>query len=176
MNADARVQHYHPAIKSLHWLIVILVFSQIPLGFLQLGTSGGVYHAINIWHVNLGFTLLLLMLLRLGIRLSTQKPPALNATPRWDAVLAGLNHRLFYLLLICQSLLGLFVTDAQGFPLTWLGLIPIGDPIGKSPAAETLLSAHHYLAWAIVALVVAHICGALYHRTIRRDATLARIT
>jgi cytochrome b561 len=176
MATEAHPQHYHPALKILHWLIVILVIAQIPLGFLQFGTGDGLYNAINLSHVNLGFTLLLLMMIRLGVRLGTHTPDRLAGTPTWDAMLAGLNHRLLYLMLICQPILGLLVTDAQGFPLTWLSVIPIWDPIGKSPAATALLTAHHYLTWAIVALVVLHICGALYHRVIRRDGTLVRIT
>lgn len=179
MHAEARLQHYHPAIKGLHWLIVVLVLAQIPLGFLQIGTAGNnesLYHAVNLAHVNLGFTLLLLVLIRLGIRLSTPVPAVLPGTPKWDIVLARGSHGLLYFLLICQPILGLLVTDTQGFPLTWLGLVPIWDPIGNSPLRDILLPVHMYVAWALVAIVALHVCGALYHRVILRDATLARIT
>lgn len=179
MDTAARSQHYHPAIKSLHWLIAVLVIAQIALGFLQIGTADNneqLYHAVNLAHVNLGFTLLLLVLIRLGVRLYTPLPAALPGTPRWDAALARFSHRLLYLLLICQPIVGLLVTDTQGYPLIWLGIIPIWDPIGNSPLRDILLPVHTYLAWAIVAVVVLHISGALYHRVVLRDETIARIT
>ena len=42
--------------------------------------------------------------------------------------------------------------------------------------AETLSAIHYWLAWAVLALVGLHVAGVLYHRVIRRDGVLARMT
>lgn len=176
MNENPRPTRYHPALAILHWLIAVIVISQIPLGFLQIGTQGPLYHTINLFHVNLGFTLLLLMLARIAVRLRVGAPPRLPGTPEWTHVLARTNHVLLYVVIIVQTFLGLAVTDAQGFPLKWLEIIPIWAPIGESPVRTVLLAVHRNLAFLLVALIAAHIAGALYHRIVLHDATLARIT
>lgn len=176
MNDTAlEVQAYHPAIKTLHWLIALLVFALLPLGFLQKLVKEEVYATVNFWHVNLGFTLLLLMLCRLAVRWSTRVPPAIPGTPRWADRLARWNHRVLYALLLLEPVLGYLVTNAQGFPLEWFDLIPIWSPFGKSSAADTLLAVHEGVAWLLLTLVVLHVGGALYHHVVRRDATLSRI-
>jgi cytochrome b561 len=176
IKTEARAQHYHPAIKAFHWLVAVPVFTILPLGFLQMLVKPSVYGDINFWHVNLGFLLFWLMLARLCARFLTHTTARPAGIPAWQANLAAVNHWLLYLALIGQTILGFLVTNAQGFPLTWFNVIPVWSPIGKSPAAGALLVVHHYLAWGIVALIALHICGALYHRVIRRDDTLARIT
>lgn len=176
MGPKVRSQHYHPLLKALHWLVAVLVFAVWPLGFLQMLVKSDVYGDVNFWHVSLGFTLFWLMLARLCVRFLAETPARPADILAWQASLAALNHWLLYLALICQPILGFLTTNAQGFPLVWFGAIPVWDPIGKSPAANTLLTAHTYLAWMILALVTLHIGGALYHRVIRRDGTLARIS
>lgn len=176
MNENPLPTRYHPAIAILHWLIAVIVISQIPLGFLQIGTQGPLYHTINLFHVNLGFTLLLLVVAQIGIRLHVGAPPRLPGTPSWTHVLARTNHVLLYAVVIIQTFMGLAVTDAQGYPLEWLDLIPIWDPIGKSPVRVVLLEVHRGLAFLLVALIALHVAGALYHRVVLRDTTLARIT
>ncbi len=171
-----RTQHYHPAAKALHWLVAVLLCAVVPLGFLQKLVKEDVYAYVNFWHLSLGFTLFLVMLARLGVRLLTKTPGSPADTPPWASRLAAWNHWLLYAALICEPILGYLTTNAQGYPLVWFDVIPIWSPFGKSPAADTILAVHLYLAWVIVGLVLLHICGVLYHRLIRRDDSLARMT
>ncbi|HEX7386760.1 MAG TPA: cytochrome b [Castellaniella sp.] len=172
----AQAQRYHPALKALHWLIALLVCFVLPLGLLQKVVKEDVYGTINFWHVNLGFTVFLLMLIRLAVRVRTGVPASSPGTPSWAARLGILNHRLLYLALIIEPILGYFTTNAQGFPLDWFDVIPIWSPFGKFPIADSILAVHLCVAFVIIALVVLHVCGALYHRLVRRDGALARMT
>lgn len=166
---------YRPAVKALHWLIALVLLFLMPLGFLQKLVKEDVYDVVNFWHVSLGFTLLLMMLVRLAVRVSGPVPPDPAGTPRWAARLALWNHRLLYALLIIEPVFGYLTTNAQGFPLVWFDLIPIWSPFGKSDAADTLLAIHLAIAWVLLVLIVLHVCGALYHHIVRRDNSLLRI-
>ena len=80
-------------------------------------------------------------------------------------------------MLIAQPAVGFLATNAHGFPLDWFGLGTAPSPVGESPAlAETLSAIHYWLAWAVLALVGLHVAGVLYHRVIRHDGVLARMT
>ncbi|CAM5183946.1 Cytochrome b561 OS=Castellaniella defragrans OX=75697 GN=HNR28_001002 PE=3 SV=1 [Castellaniella defragrans] len=171
-----QAQRYHPALKALHWLIALLVCFVLPLGLLQKVVKDEVYDGINYWHVNLGFTVFLLMLIRLTVRWRTGAPASPDGTPRWASCLSVLNHRLLYLALLVEPVLGYFTTNAQGYPLDWFNVIPVWSPMGKSPLADSILAVHLYVAFVILALVVLHVLGALYHRLVRRDDALARMT
>lgn len=176
MDTDQQTRRYHPALVTLHWLVALLLLFVLPLGFLQKLVKEDVYDVVNFWHVNLGFTVFLLMWLRLGVRRRTRVPASAAGTPAWAARLGVLNHRLFYALLLIEPILGYLTTNAQGYPLVWFNLVPIWSPFGKSDAADAILAIHFYVAWVILALIVLHVCGALYHRIVRRDDTLSRMT
>lgn len=175
MNADDAMG-FHPLARAFHWIVAVLVFAVWPLGavisFIAEEHKTGFYF----WHESLGFLVLWLMLARLCVRFLTVTP----AKPDMPAPLVALAHAnqwALYLALIVQPVIGFLMTNAHGFPLDWFGLFTVPSPIGKSPEIADILSAVHYwLALTILGLVVLHVAGALFHRVIRRDDTLARMT
>lgn len=169
---------YPAVIKTLHWLIAVLVFVVLPLGFLQKLVKEDVYDVVNIWHISLGFTVFLLMLGRVAARFLVRRriPPRAADMPRWESRLAAWVQGLLYAALLIEPVLGWLTTNAQGFPLVWFDLIPIWSPFGKSPAADLLLDIHLTVAWVIIALIGLHVAGALYRRIICRDDTLSSMT
>jgi cytochrome b561 len=171
-----RTPSYHPLVKTLHWLVTLLLLVIWPLGFMQRMVKDEFYAPINFWHVTLGITLFWLVLARVVARLSTGRPPVRDRAPAWTHRLANVVQALLYLALIVQPILGLLTSDAQGFPLKWFDVIPLPNPIAKSDAAtRILLTAHFTVAWLLFVLVALHVCGALYHHVLRRDDTLLRI-
>jgi cytochrome b561 len=68
------------------------------------------------------------------------------------------------------------MSSAFGFPVVYLGLIPLPDlvPVDRALAAR-LQRLHFTLAMALLALVAAHAAAALYHHLVRRDDTLRRM-
>lgn len=167
---------YHPAARAFHWGVAFLVFAVWPLGAVISFVAKDSQTAFYFWHESLGFMVLWIMLARLCVRFLTHTP-AKPAMPRWLAGVAHINQWALYLALIAQPVVGFLATNAHGFPLEWFGLFAVWSPIGKSPAIADILSAVHYwLALTIGLLIVLHIGGALYHRVIRGDDTLARIT
>lgn len=175
--APAPGASFHWMAKTLHWVIAVLVFVVLPLGIMQKLVQEEYYGAVNFLHESLGGAIFLLMLLRLLVRALTRTPGPAPGTPRWAVRLAGWVQGLLYALLLGEPILGHLTGSAQGFPLVWLHLIPVWTPIAKSDAAvHVLLPMHGLVALLIALLIVLHIAGALYHRIVLRDDTLARMT
>lgn len=173
----ARASHFHPAAKAFHWVVAVFVFCVLPLGFLTGLVRSDVSADVFFWHESLGFTVLWLMLARLCVRFLTVTPAKPAGIPRLQAGLAHLSQWLLYLALICQPVVGFLTTNAQGYGFSWFGVLPIASPIGASEVwAGRLATLHWALGWTILVLIAVHLCGALYHRVVRGDDTLARMT
>ena len=87
MNTPKR---YHPALVTLHWLIALLIFTDLYIGYfyirpiLMLGHGGvpGTDLILKI-HMAAGVAILVLLIIRFIIRLTTRKPaPATQASKR----------------------------------------------------------------------------------------------
>lgn len=167
---------YVPAARVLHWLVAVLVLVVWPIGYVIGFVKDDVKLNFYMVHESLGFIVIWLMLARLFVRLLNPPPPPLDESgPR--RILASTVHTLLYVALLAQPVLGFLATNAFGFPLEWFWLVPIWSPIGKSDDLAPLLgAAHYYVGWAILVLFALHIAGVLYHRLVRRDETLQRMT
>lgn len=168
------VDRYPPVMRSLHWLVAVLVLATWPLGLMIGFTKDSVKLDFYVIHESLGFLVLWLMLVRVGARLtsSVTSPPA----PAIERYAARTVHSLLYLFLIIMPVSGFLATNAHGFPLVWFGLIPIWSPIGKAPDIAPIFSAvHEWSAWILLCLFALHIGAVLLHHVIKRDMTLYRI-
>lgn len=167
-------ERYAGRLRLLHWLIACLVLATWPLGLMIGFVKNDVKLDFYLVHESLGFLVLWLMLLRIGVRL-TSKAPLVEAPPLEKAI-AHLVHGLLYVFLIVMPVSGFLATNAHGFPLKWFGLITVWSPIGKEPEiAFTLSAIHEWSAWILLALFALHFAAVIFHHVIRRDRTLYRI-
>jgi cytochrome b561 len=172
---------YTPTAIALHWLLALGLVGIFIVGvyMADLPFSPQRLKLYN-WHKWAGVTILLLSLLRLVWRLS-HRPPALPATiqsamPAWQ--LAGYHgvHHLMYVLFFAVPLLGWAYSSAAGFPIVWLGILPLPDFVAPDKALADILKISHKLgALALGGLVVMHVGAALKHHFIDRDGLLSRM-
>jgi cytochrome b561 len=164
-----------PAV-ALHWLMAVGLLGAIAMGWYisELPMSLQRLKLIN-WHKWFGITLLLLFVLRLAWRLYRKPPPAVPA-PAWQNRLASGVHGLLYLLMAAVPLLGWSYSSAAGFPVVWLGVLPLPDLVSPDKAlAETLKGLHKIAAWSLLTLILVHVAAALKHQLIDRDRLIARM-
>ena len=168
---------YTRTAKSLHWLMAILLFGLIALGFymhdLPLSPQKLQLYA---WHKWAGVTAFLLVGLRLIWRL-THRPPALPAhLPKLVQFAAHAGHFLLYALMIAIPLSGWLMSSAKGFQTVWFGVLPIPDLLDKNKELGDLLQfIHQSLNLLFVATILGHIGAALKHHFIDRDDILKRM-
>lgn len=172
---------YSTTAIALHWLLgaaLIAVFA-VGIYMADLPFSPRRLQLYN-WHKWAGVAILLLSLLRLVWRI-THRPPALPAAmeaamPQWQKVAHHGTHHALYLLFFAVPLLGWAYSSAAGFPIVFLGLVPLPDFVPASPAlAELLKPLHKLSALGMAALVLLHVAAALKHQLIDRDNLLARM-
>lgn len=172
---------YNGVAMAAHWVLALGLISALALGWYMTGLpfSPSRLKLYN-WHKWLGVSLLALSLLRLVWRL-THRPPALpaaiaRAMPRWQHWAHHGTHHAMYLLFFAVPLLGWAYSSAAGFPIVFLGLLPLPDFVSASPElAEALKPLHGWAAWALVVLIAMHVGAALKHQFIDRDGLIARM-
>lgn len=173
-DAAIHVRRFPATSRILHWIAAALVLVTWPLGLLIKFTADEVRLDFYLIHENLGFLLLLFMLLRVGNKLLAKSPPAEG--PAIERLAASAVHGLLYLVLLVVPVSGFLATNAHGFPLHWFGVVPIWSPIGKAPEiAWTLSTVHSWSSWLLLALFAMHLGAVLLHHVIKRDNTLYRI-
>jgi cytochrome b561 len=178
--SDARtrdIARYTRTAVALHWLVAALFVAQFAWGWLMQeipkSPPGMRADAFNV-HKSIGLCLLGLMLFRLGWRIA-HRPPPLPPMPAWQARLAELTHRTLYAALIVQPVSGYLGSVWSGYPVKWFGITLPAWGVANPALKDAMSDVHLVTSCVLLALVVLHIAGALYH-AVRGDGLIARMT
>lgn len=147
---------------GLHWTIAVLVLFQLLFGesmttFVDAAADGRQLspyeQTMGSAHYWVGWSILVLVLVRLAIRILAGAPHAQSTMPRWMAFASRATHVLFYCLLIgvpVSGLLAFYVWD-------WMGDV-------------------HALAKPVfVVLICLHAGAAFFHHFVLKDTVLRRM-
>ena len=168
---------YTSTAKALHWLMAVLFFGLLALGFyMQDLPLSPEKLKLYSWHKWAGVTAFLLVWVRLFWRL-THRPPALPASmPRALQFAAHAGHFLLYALMFAIPLSGWLMSSAKGFQTVWFGVLPLPDLLEKNKELGDLLQQIHMLLnFCLAGLVIAHAGAAIKHHFSDRDDVLARM-
>ena len=121
-------------------------------------------------HKTLGIAILVLALIRLGVRARYGAPALPADLPEPMKLAAVLSHYALYTLMIAMPLIGWAMLSAAAYPVVLYGNLRLPAILPQSDALHTLLwNTHFYLAFAFFALVLLHLAAALFHALVRRD-------
>ena len=176
-----RAARYGATAMALHWVLGLAIVAVFCVGWYMTGLPFSPQRLkLYNWHKWAGVAILLLSLLRLVWRL-THRPPALPAKvqaamPRWQQAAHHGVHHLLYALFFIVPLLGWAYSSAAGFPIVFLGLVPLPDfmPVDKA-LAEAIKPWHGWSAYLLAVLVALHVGAALKHQLIDRDGLIGRM-
>lgn len=135
-------KRYHPALVTIHWLMAVLVVINLYLGIVVFENSRGQdFQAMNslvMVHMLVGATLLVLLVIRFFVRLTTKMPPPASSGNKLLDMLAVLVHYGLYLTVLAVTVLGLIFSLQSGrFQSTFLGQSSQFDrPPGAFPNAQ----------------------------------------
>lgn len=170
------IERYDGVAQSFHWVVVLLVFAQYATKWLPGGFASLSAKQLNAWHLAIGPTILLLMLLRLAWRLTHHTPAPPSDLPRSLQVVSRTTHWLFYTILLVLPVLGWVAASGFGAQVTLLRLIPLPALIAPDKSlAESVGSVHGALAWVLLVVIVLHVSGALYHALVKQDGVIGRM-
>lgn len=161
---------------GLHWLMAALILTALAVGWIMTGLpiSPTRLRVFN-YHKWIGVTVLLLLVLRTGWRLTHRPPPDLPM-PLFQRIASHSVHVLLYVCMLLQPLTGWIYSNAAGYPIVYLKLIPLPNIVGKNHELAGQFRAYHdQLAWVFAGLLALHIAGALFHHLIVKDNTLRRM-
>jgi cytochrome b561 len=162
---------------ALHWLIALMLFGLFGLGLymaeLPLSPTKLKLYSYHKWA---GVTVFLLVLVRLGWRVTHVPPPLPAGMPAWQLKAAAAGHHLLYVLMLIVPLSGWLMSSAKGFQTVWFGVLPLPDLLPKDKAlGDALLEVHELLNFLFMAVVAGHIAAALKHHFVDRDGLLSRM-
>lgn len=163
---------------TLHWLIALLLLGQFAFGLLlddiPRGTPARGYY-VNL-HKSSGILIGLLILLRIGWRL-THKPPRLPATmPAWQRHAARASHIALYLCMIMLPLSGYLASNFSRHGIKFFNLVYL-QPWGPDDKAWYALfnQTHHLAALLLAIFVMLHLLAVAKHMLIDHDGLLRRM-
>lgn len=154
--------NYSPVQKAAHWLIVLLSLSQFPTAWAiqrtHVGHPFGIrpapldlfLHKVHAWS---GWTILLLAIVLLMLRVVRGAPDLPRDMTRWQRWLAHAGHFLLYA--------GIVVLVTTGTGAMYL--------------SQRFAPVHLLLVKFGITLVLLHVAAAIWHQAIRRDGLLWRM-
>lgn len=167
---------YHPVLVALHWLIAFAVLVALGMGTFVLkelpNTAPLKIDGLGD-HMIAGISILVLMVIRLFVRLFTQKPqPATTGNPALDKI-ARLMHYAFYVVVFLMAFSGIGIAVQAGLPdIVFFGS---GAPLPETFAIYPPRIGHGIFAKLLMALIVMHVGAALFHQFVRKDRLLSRM-
>jgi cytochrome b561 len=177
--------------RSFHWLTVLLILIQIPLGFYMVEAyeiykvdyvDDTDFMRASLLHNTLGFILLFVVVARLGWRVTQLTPDLPDALLNYQRLLAKLTHVIFYGLLLIYPLSGWAALSAYqfDFPIFFFGWdsVPGIVPSVKEGAQfdYEFFADIHKTCWKFgAALLSLHVAAAIWHQYVRQDGLLNRM-
>jgi cytochrome b561 len=160
---------------ALHWVMAALI---VVVGTLGLLHDSWPRHSQAFWinlHALIGLSVWVLIIVRLGWRLSHAPPaypPELGLLTRRLAYTA---HVLLYVLVLVTPIIGIvtFIWHGRAFDF---GLFKVDFGVRANRAIfHPTEDVHGYLAYVLFAIIGLHVLTALWHQFVRRDRLLQRM-
>ncbi|TDY22221.1 cytochrome b561 [Paraburkholderia sp. BL6665CI2N2] len=166
--------HFSPLARLLHWTMAPLIIAMLFIGVGMVATVSRAHDTLIAIHRPLGIALLLLVLLRAGVRITSSSPRLPDDMPAPQRLAAKASHLLLYVLMAAMPLIGWAMLSAAGYPVTLYGPLHLPPIAPQNVELFALLRAlHTWLAFALFATVLLHLAAALFHGLIRRDGVFS---
>lgn len=176
-----QIQKYPAGWRVLHWVMALMVLALIPIGLWMASRAeadiwGDLTDTLFSWHKAIGFSVLLLMILRIAVKIRLKSPPYPDHIPRNLQIAAKSLHHLIYILLVVTPLFGWAGVTAYPALVTLGGYHLPGMPFvpEDKELAATLFYIHGWLAITLSVLIAGHIAAAFRHM-LRKDGIVRRM-
>jgi cytochrome b561 len=164
--------------RWFHWFLGATIIGMVAYGWwmnhIPARPDRFFYRSI---HADIGYVVLLLMVVRLIWRSVNPTPALPSDTPRWRWIVARINHVTLYALTILVAMLGWAHSGANERDYAdWFGLFRVPQITSPDKAAAHVYQDRHILfAYVLLVLIVVHVAAALWHHFMKRDRVALRM-
>jgi cytochrome b561 len=167
--------YYGTPAKVMHWLVVVLLMIQFPIGWFMPDVHGGPPGRAMTLHISFGMTILTLIVLRFIWRITHPVSPE-RSLPPWQRVSSEAVHWLLYVLVLAATLTGWLFASFRGWSVSYFYLVPLPMLANKNGVAIRQIDGWHQIAeWALLITIGVHVVAALAHIFIYRDQIMQRM-
>jgi cytochrome b561 len=164
--------------RSLHWVLALAIIGMLAYGWWMnhmAARPDRLFHRSI--HADIGYAVLLFMVLRLVWRWMNPVPALSAHAPRWERIGARLSHAALYAVTILVALLGWAHSGAhKPNYANWFGLFDVPQFTSPDKANADLFEDWHiWGAYMLIGLVTLHILAALFHMLVRDDDVASRM-
>ncbi len=164
--------------RAFHWGLGLVVIGMLGYGWWMnhiAARPDRLFHRSV--HADIGYVVLLLMVIRLIWRAMNPTPAPPPAAPIWERVAAKISHWGLYAITMIVALLGWAHSGAHKPDYAdWFGLFRIPQFTSENKAdAQFYEDWHIWLAYGLIGLVTIHILAALYHLMVKDDDVASRM-
>ncbi len=164
-----------PAI-ALHWIIAVLIFGMIALGWYMMSIEkepgAGVLFDL---HKSFGLTVFGLIVLRILWRAGHRPEGLPESAPAWQARLSALIHWALYACMIAMPITGYLGASHQKEAPKLFGLDLPHWATPDHDTAEAFFTIHSITAWVLVVLIALHVLAGFKHLLMDRDGVFQRM-
>jgi cytochrome b561 len=168
--------NYGTTAKVFHWLTVVLLIVQFPLGWFMPHIHHGMKPGDAMtFHISFGITILVIIVLRLFWRITHPVAPA-SSLPVWQRLISEAVHWLLYVLVFATTMTGWIFASERGWLIRLFFTVPLPAlPTEGSLLANLLGRWHGTMEWMLLLTIGAHVAAAMAHTFIFRDRIMQRM-
>jgi len=171
----ARLQ-YGTTAKIFHWLIVALLIVQYMIGWLMPDLHRNMKPGAPMtFHISVGITILVLIVLRFAWRLTHPVAPESSLLP-WQRLSSEVVHWILYVLVLATTVTGWLFASFRGWGVSFFYLFPMPMLASENAAAgKTIDGLHQAMEWALLVVIAIHVVASLVHIFVYRDRIMQRM-
>lgn len=167
---------YGSITKFFHWTMAILFLAMFIFGFTMTNISASpVRSTLYDIHKSTGLLLFGFFAFRLFWRLVNVEPEMPTSVPTWQKRIAKLNIIALYCVMFIMPITGFLTSTLGGHDVSFYWIFKIAPLANDKNLSEFFSEVHEIIAYLMIAFVVLHFLGALYHHCVQKDEVLRRI-
>lgn len=160
---------YSISLRFFHWLMAAIILSLIVVGFYMANIPDNAANKYDLYplHKAFGFSVLILLMLRLASRFKGPIPKSPKGFANWERRLSHVIHILLYLCMFSMAVSGFLMNSTyphvQGLDV--FGLFTVPDITPKSEYWNAIThTVHSTAAYGLSGSLVLHLAGVVKHR------------
>lgn len=171
--------------RLIHWSVSLMILGLLGVGFFMANFVDdiGLQFTLTQIHKSWGFTVFVLVLIRVIWRFMNPTPPLPATMSPVERGLAHGGHLALYALMFAMPLSGWLMSSASplqelyGIKNKVFSLFEMPDPFvpGSKELEEVFANIHYFCAIALSLVVAAHVAAALKHHFVEKDNVLRRM-